>query len=306
MNPAFHNTHHRYISAVAAGNMTADEAAQSILDQMEAYFDVALLNTTLIRSFDPAFLRQNQLVPFLFHSGTLYVGARFIENVNLPRYKEIFRCDVRLLPISELFYLNVIDLLDKQSSADVATQATLSVPEEEDVTRTFQRMLSEAYRLRASDVHLEPQGSPDVLVRFRIDGLLHDMETLSSSEFDYRARLVSKIKVSADLDIAESRIPQDGRITECINGEPAREYLAVLARGKSCNPAFASQEPVYDSERSGHGGAGPPELLPVDPETARACAFDGPDRLRENQYPLYQPFPNHEHREKHCHSGRSD
>ena len=68
------------------------------------------------------------------------------------------------------------------------------------------KIMLRAVNMGASDIHLEP-GMDDFVIRFRIDGMLARMETLP---FDISGKLISRIKVMADLDIAEKRKPQDG------------------------------------------------------------------------------------------------
>jgi type IV pilus assembly protein PilB len=70
-------------------------------------------------------------------------------------------------------------------------------------------IINKAVRVRASDIHIEPM-QHQVRVRFRIDGLLQEIMTVSK---DYQRPLVSRIKITAGLDIAERRVPQDGRCT---------------------------------------------------------------------------------------------
>jgi type IV pilus assembly protein PilB len=69
------------------------------------------------------------------------------------------------------------------------------------------QILADAVRLGASDVHIEPQATK-VRVRYRVDGLLRDVMTLPRSA---AASLVSRVKIVSGLDIAERRVPQDGR-----------------------------------------------------------------------------------------------
>jgi general secretion pathway protein E len=69
-------------------------------------------------------------------------------------------------------------------------------------------LLNYAYEQRASDIHLEPRND-DAVVRFRIDGILHDIETLP---YTVHGAVASRIKVMAGMNIAERRRPQDGRI----------------------------------------------------------------------------------------------
>lgn len=70
------------------------------------------------------------------------------------------------------------------------------------------RLLQQAVQWEASDIHIEPREG-EARVRLRIDGLLHEVERLSA---DLRDRVISRIKVLSGLDIAERRLPQDGRV----------------------------------------------------------------------------------------------
>lgn len=76
------------------------------------------------------------------------------------------------------------------------------------VVKTLEDFINLALQQRASDVHFE-SGEDFFRVRFRIDGLLH---IIATPPLDLRAPLISRLKVQARMDIAEKRIPQDGRI----------------------------------------------------------------------------------------------
>jgi len=79
---------------------------------------------------------------------------------------------------------------------------------DEHVIAAVDYLLNYAYEQRASDIHLEPR-QDDAVIRFRIDGILHDIETLPIS---VHGAVTSRIKVLAGMNIAERRRPQDGRI----------------------------------------------------------------------------------------------
>jgi general secretion pathway protein E len=81
--------------------------------------------------------------------------------------------------------------------------------------RLVQRLITMAVDRHASDIHVEPTGS-GVKVRFRLDGVLQDIETFPPA---YGGPLVSRVKVMAQLDIAERRLPQDGRLHITVNGK---------------------------------------------------------------------------------------
>ena len=93
------------------------------------------------------------------------------------------------------------------------------------VAQLVQTMLQRAARMGVSDVHLEPYESA-VQVRFRLDGTLHPMMTYSLS---LRNAVVSRLKILAHLDIAERRLPQDGRMTlEMGDGRTLDIRMSVL------------------------------------------------------------------------------
>jgi type IV pilus assembly protein PilB len=85
------------------------------------------------------------------------------------------------------------------------------------VVRLASLVIRQAIKDKASDIHIQPEVAR-VRVRFRIDGILHDVMSVPKK---VQAPLVSRIKVMADMDIAEKRAPQDGRISLKVGG---REY----------------------------------------------------------------------------------
>ncbi len=76
------------------------------------------------------------------------------------------------------------------------------------IIRLVNRLILKAVELRASDIHFEPFENV-FKVRFRIDGVLHDIESPPNR---LQAAIISRVKIMANLDIAERRLPQDGRI----------------------------------------------------------------------------------------------
>lgn len=95
------------------------------------------------------------------------------------------------------------------------------------VIRMINALLTQALREGASDIHVEPFEQVSV-VRFRIDGTLRDVVRPKKA---IHASLVSRIKIMAQLDIAEKRLPQDGRITLRIGGKPVDVRVSTLPTG---------------------------------------------------------------------------
>lgn len=120
----------------------------------------------------------------------------------------------------------VPDLHELEQLADAipAEADLLDLVDEVPVVRLINGLFAEALNRGASDIHIEVY-ERDLAIRLRVDGVLQ--EVLSP---DYRLAplIVSRIKVMAKLDIAEKRIPQDGRITVRIAGRPVDVRVSTL------------------------------------------------------------------------------
>ncbi len=118
---------------------------------------------------------------------------------------------------------------DLKSLADGLPVITDLLETEDDapIIRFLNTLLTQALRDRASDIHIEAFEGRS-LVRFRIDGTLREVLELPRA---LHAALVSRVKVMAELDIAEKRLPQDGRITLRIAGRPVDVRVSTLPTG---------------------------------------------------------------------------
>lgn len=92
------------------------------------------------------------------------------------------------------------------------------------VVRLVNLIINQAINSRASDVHIEPM-EKNVRVRFRIDGELYEQLTITKSA---HAAVVTRLKIMGDMDIAEKRLPQDGRVQTSFNGAGIDLRLSVL------------------------------------------------------------------------------
>ncbi|MBI5400348.1 type II/IV secretion system protein [Candidatus Saganbacteria bacterium] len=95
---------------------------------------------------------------------------------------------------------------------------------EQSIPSLLDAILAKAVQLKASDIHLEPR-EEYVRVRYRVDGLLIDDKPVHKSQ---QAALISRVKILVDLDIAESRQPQDGRTNLKINKQELDLRVATL------------------------------------------------------------------------------
>jgi general secretion pathway protein E len=91
----------------------------------------------------------------------------------------------------------------------------LDLTDEAPIIRWVNSLIFQAVKERASDIHIEP-GEKDVLVRYRIDGVLREAKRANRQ---YLSSIIARVKIMAGLNIAEKRLPQDGRIRRKIAGK---------------------------------------------------------------------------------------
>jgi type IV pilus assembly protein PilB len=96
--------------------------------------------------------------------------------------------------------------------------------EDASVIQLVQRVIKEAVERGSSDIHFEP-GEEEMRVRYRIDGVLQEAATIPASAVP---AVVSRMKIMSDLDIAERRVPQDGRISLEVANKPIDLRVATL------------------------------------------------------------------------------
>jgi type IV pilus assembly protein PilB len=92
------------------------------------------------------------------------------------------------------------------------------------VVRIVEQILRDAVRMRASDIHIEPRAE-HLSVRFRVDGQL---QTITNLQSDMQRYILSRIKILAGEDIAETRVPQDGRFATVVDDRPIDLRVSTL------------------------------------------------------------------------------
>ena len=98
--------------------------------------------------------------------------------------------------------------LDAEELPSPPSEAEIAAAEDVPIVRLVNQILRDAVRDGASDIHIEPM-ERGVRVRYRVDGVLHETMQLPSH---VRAAVTSRVKIMSEMDIAERRLPQDGRI----------------------------------------------------------------------------------------------
>jgi general secretion pathway protein E/type IV pilus assembly protein PilB len=113
---------------------------------------------------------------------------------------------------------------------------------EASVVKFVNQILREALDQRATDIHVEPL-QDDLQIRYRIDGVLHEVPVPPNIKV-LQASVISRLKIMAHLDIAERRLPQDGRINLELDGQPIDVRVATIpsVAGESISLRLLGQE----------------------------------------------------------------
>lgn len=158
--------------------------------------------TEVIQMFSPQQAWDYMLLPYRVNGGMFCYGLEgkdysFIEEEILALYG--YTVSVETLKREEL--IKFLSLYYRQSAVEDSKRYAGGM-------EFLRKIINEAYGTNASDIHFEP-GNERCRIRFRIDGKLMERYILGKGEY---ASLANQIKIAANLDISEKRLPQDGRI----------------------------------------------------------------------------------------------
>ncbi|MCZ6875370.1 MAG: type II secretion system ATPase GspE [bacterium] len=188
-------------------------------------------DTGLMTQIPLAFARQHKLIPIRMRDGHVLVAISNAHDLQplddvgvllnapvdpiLSPEREIIGTLNRLYDTGQQTAAEVIEDLDSAEGLDQLahdlenTRDILDQDSEAPIIRLVNSILSQAVHDRASDIHIEPF-ERNLQVRYRIDGILHE---ILSPPKRLQSAITSRLKIMADMNIAERRLPQDGRIT---------------------------------------------------------------------------------------------
>ncbi|HEX8003961.1 MAG TPA: ATPase, T2SS/T4P/T4SS family [Mycobacteriales bacterium] len=152
-------------------------------------------------------------------------------------FRSITGMEVKPVVATKADVVAAINRVNRMDSDIEDLTATLDVTEEVDelskvkeivddapIVKFVNLLITQAIQDRASDIHIEP-AERDLRVRFRIDGVLHE---IMRSPKTIQSGVISRLKIMADINIAERRIPQDGRLSVTANGKKIDLRVATL------------------------------------------------------------------------------
>ena len=176
---------------------------------------------------------------------------------------------------------------------------------EASVVKFVNQIIREALDQRATDIHLEPV-QDSLRIRYRIDGVLHELPVPENIKA-LQGSVLARVKVMAKLDIAEKRLPQDGRINLKLENQSIDVRVATIpsVEGESISLRLLGQETIHDRAPRAHAGlpredrrsssegrtassssparpaaARPPRSTPSSPRSTTCSGASSPSRIR--------------------------
>ena len=228
-------------------NEWLEAAAQVIGLRFLPEIDLDRVNLDYSQSFRVVYAKEHKILPLWQEDGRLLVGiADPLTQNALSAFYRLFSEPIEpvLIPeqplidtINKVFdrraaASQVIDEIDAEQVVDVDAGLNdididiIDTDDEAPIIRLVNAILSDAIKDRASDIHIEPF-EREISIRFRVDGVLKDAFSTPPPK-RFHAPVASRIKVMAGLDIAEKRIPQDGRIKLKVAGKEIDIRLSTL------------------------------------------------------------------------------
>jgi len=217
-------------------NVYKEDIGRSLSDYYKARFitydDKIIIPGHLLKGLRKSYLKRNVFVP-VAQSGNKVIVA--MEDPDYLPAKDVIK---RLISAEELEYCvslkediyKMIELFfgakrtgllkDSGSIEDILRKLDIVDDEDEEIERMAEddsiivnlvnKIVVDAYNRGASDIHIEPgQGKTNSVIRFRVDG---DCQIYQTIPHTYKRAIVSRLKIMSNLDIAERRLPQDGKI----------------------------------------------------------------------------------------------
>jgi len=200
----------------------------------------------LIASLPINYAKKNEVIPIRKVNGILEVALSDPSNIEtVDELRMLFNCPIRPYITTSAQVLDAVNMAYNRGATTTSSgmmdelreenldaiaqeleepQDLLDADDEAPIIRLVNSLLFRAVKQKASDIHVEPF-EKELVVRFRIDGVLYDIMRPAKK---FQNSITSRIKIMASLDIAEKRLPQDGRIRIKIAGKDIDIRVSTL------------------------------------------------------------------------------
>ena len=227
-----------FVNEAALVAILADQLGLEFIDLTEAHIDASAV--TMVPE---ATARRHNCIPVRFDEQQRLVVAMAdpANVVAIDDIRALTKRDVKAIVATKVDVLAAIQrhyridrtaetLAEEAAAEKEAEDKSLEVisakagSEDAPIIKLVNLLITQAANDRASDIHIEPD-EKTLRVRFRIDGVLHEVMSPPKS---VQAGITSRLKIMADINIAERRIPQDGRISVVVQGKAIDIRVATL------------------------------------------------------------------------------
>jgi len=211
------------------------------------YIDLSsvTLNRELVQSFPVDFLHRSNIIPFEKNGNIVKIAVADPSNLTvldsiesfLGKKMEVFAASPRVIQealrksetglqvLKDATEGFVVQVVEKEGKGEEDISVEKLVGQDGSIIKLVNSIIFTAVQKRASDVHIESR-EECAIIKYRIDGVLS--EAMKPIDMKFQEPIISRIKVMSDLDIAERRIPQDGRFRLKINEKTIDFRVSIM------------------------------------------------------------------------------
>ena len=227
-----------FVTEAGLVSILSEQLGLEFIDLSEAHIDQAAVAMVA----EPV-ARRHSCLPVSLEDDTLIIAMADPANVvAVDDIRAMTKRDVRVVVATKADVMAAINRFyrmdrtaetlaeevaaEKEAEEEMSLEAQLKTARAEDapIIKLVNLLITQAVTDRASDIHIEPE-EHGLRVRYRIDGVLHEVMNPPKS---VQAGMISRLKIMADINIAERRIPQDGRIGLVVGGKQIDIRVATL------------------------------------------------------------------------------
>ncbi len=238
-------------SLLQSGQLSEDQLLKHLADEFQCPYlenlDGYSSSKELLSKFSPRILLERQIAPIQLEGGGIHavISDPFdLSGVEQLRLVSGYELEIALAPQAEIsrfikkyLGLGADTIQTMMDEAQASGLQFLTQIEDDDlelsdsaegasIIRFVNQILTEAIEMRATDVHIEPF-EDELQVRYRIDGVLQ-AAVIPAKVKQFQSAIVSRIKILSHLDIAEKRVPQDGRIKVLLSGKEVDIRVSII------------------------------------------------------------------------------
>ncbi|MGH7902368.1 MAG: GspE/PulE family protein, partial [Thermodesulfobacteriota bacterium] len=236
----------RFEDIIIKSNLIGDEDVLKIFSE---FYEIPHLINLTVNDIDPelikilpiSFAKRFRLIPLKKENGKLLVAmAPPVDLYVLDEVRSLFECELEpYIALNHVVMdcINKVYERDKEVSGEIEHESIgiseaefqepkdlLEADDEAPIIRFVNSLLFQAVKEKASDIHIECF-EKEVVVRFRKDGILHKITKVAKK---LQSSVISRVKIMAELDIAEKRKPQDGRIRVKVSGRDVDVRISTV------------------------------------------------------------------------------